>query len=399
MTTRTFTGRSFAEAISKVKKELGEDAVILKSEKKTSANSFGLGGRAIFEVTFADSHELKVDLENGTEFANELSVQLKDETPGRVPPSQNYEMALLRSEVTALRDQLSDIVKHFRYNNLPSMPESLSRSLTQMTEAGIEKELATDLTAEALVQLGPDALMSAEEISTFVIAKMSRIAPPAVNRVAPRNGKPFKVALVGAPGAGKTSTLQKLATDPEGYGKLKIGLISLDTHRMAAIEQLRTFARVSSLPIEIAYTPKDMPAAMNKMAGVQIILIDTPGCSPGEDQRIQDLSALIEALEPDETHLLLNATTRVQEQAAVARRFQQIGITHLSLTRLDESQQPGALVTISQIAKKPIAWLTTGQKFVGQIERYRPDWLRSKVFDSSYSSRAFTPLKSTASHA
>ncbi len=138
---------------------------------------------------------------------------------------------------------------------------------------------------------------------------------------------------------------------------------------------------------------------MNKMAGVQIILIDTPGCSPGEDQRIQDLSVLIEALEPDETHLLLNATTRVQEQAAVARRFQQIGVTHLSLTRLDESQQPGALVTISQIAKKPIAWLTTGQKFVGQIERYRPDWLRSKVFDSSYSSRAFTPLKSTASHA
>ncbi len=256
MTTRTFTGRSFAEAISKVKKELGEDAVILKSEKKTSANSFGLGGRAIFEVTAADSRELKVDLENGTEFANELSVQLKDETPGRVPPSQNYEMALLRSEVTALRDQLSDIVKHFRYNNLPSMPESLSRSLTQMTEAGIEKELATDLTAEALVQLGPDALMSAEEISTFVIAKMSRIAPPAVNRVAPRNGKPFKVALVGAPGAGKTSTLQKLATDPEGYGKLKIGLISLDTHRMAAIEQLRTFARVSGLPLEIAYTPK-----------------------------------------------------------------------------------------------------------------------------------------------
>ena len=138
MTTRTFTGRNFAEAISKVKRELGEDAVILKSEKKTSANSFGLGGREIFEVTAADSRELKADLENGTEFANELSVQLKDETPGRIPASQNYEMALLRSEVTALRDQLADIVKHFKYNNLPSMPVSRNTGRKEVITTMVE---------------------------------------------------------------------------------------------------------------------------------------------------------------------------------------------------------------------------------------------------------------------
>lgn len=397
MTTRTFTGRSFADALAKVKKELGNDAVILKSEKRSSTSSFGLSGKELFEVTAVLSEEVKADLENGTDFANELSVQLKDEHNGRNSASQNYEMALLRSEVSALRDQLGEIIKHFRYNNLPSLPESLARSLSQMTEAGLERELATDLTNEALVQLGPEALTSAEEISTFVITKVSQIAPPAVNRVLPRHNRPYKIALVGAPGAGKTSTLQKLATDPEGYGKLKIGLITLDTHRMAAVEQLRTFARVSGLPLEVAYQPKDISVALNKLTASQIILIDTAGCSPGEDQRMSDLTALLNAVEPDETHLVLNSTSRVQEQASVARRFQELGVTHLSLTRLDENSQPGSLVTISQMARKPIAWLTNGQKFVGQIERYRPEWLRSQMFGARYAPSAFVPLKSTAS--
>ena len=206
----------------------------------------------------------------------------------------------------------------------------------------------------------------------------------------------FSINILASPGAGKTSLLQKLATDPQGYGKLKIGLISLDTHRLAAIEQLKTFARVSGLQIEIVYQPKDVATALNKLSGSQIILIDSPGCSPGEDQRLNDLSELLDALDPDETHLVLNSTTRVAEQAAVARLFQQVGVTHMSLTRLDESQQPGALVTISQHTKKPLAWLSNGQKFIGQLERYSHTWLRGKMFDSQ--SPSFVSLKSVASH-
>ncbi len=396
MSPQTFTARSFSEALAKIKNEMGDGAIILRSEKKSSAGSFGLGGREFFEVTAVDAREVKADVESGTEFANELNVHLKDDNKGRPQASQTYELALLRAEVTALRDQLSDLVKHFKYSNLPSMPEALSRSLTRMTEAGIERELATDLSAEALVQLGPEALMSSEDISTFVIAKMGQIAPPAANRVMSRAGKPYKIALVGAPGAGKTSTLQKLATDPECYGKMKIGLLSLDTHRLAAIDQLKVFARVSGLPMEVAYQPKDIRAALLKLSNCQVILIDTPGCSPSEDQRLSELTTLLDAIEPDETHLMLNATSRVGEQTSVARLFQQLGITHLSLTRLDESHQPGALVTISQNTKKPLAWLTCGQKFVGNIERYSHTWLRSRMFDFEWPTNDYTPLKTAS---
>ncbi len=395
MTPRTFTGRTFAEALGKIKLEMGDGAVILKSEKKSQANSFGLGGRDLYEVTAALPSEVKAELESGTEFAQELSVQMRDETTPRGQAGSTYEIALLRSEVQALRGALADIAKHFRYNNLPTMPEQLSRSLTQLTEAGLEREMATDLTTEALVQLGPDALTSPEDISAFVIAKLSKIAPPAPNRLLPRTGRQTKIALVGAPGAGKTSTLQKLATDPAGYGKQKIGLISLDTHRLAAIEQLRTFARVTGLPLEIVYQPKDVATALHRLKDAQIVLIDTAGCAPNEIQRLADLAAMLEALAPDETHLVINATSRVVEQAAVARRFQLVGVTHLSLTRLDESQQPGALVTISHETKKPIAWLASGQNFTGQIERYRPEWLRRRMFDTTAPQSEFVPLRAT----
>ncbi len=383
MNTRTYSGRTFAEALSKVKAELGDNAVILKSEKKSTSGSFGLGGRDFYEVTVADGKELQVNVETGTEFASELNVKLQDATSERRAPSQAYEIALLRSEVAALRDQLSDIVKYFKYSNLPSMPEQLTRSLSRMTEAGFERELATDLTTEALVQLGPVQLESPEQISRFVIGKLAQMAPPAVNRPSFRKDSPFKIALVGAPGAGKTSTLQKLATDPKGYGKLRLGLISLDTHRLAAVEQLRTFARVSGLPLEIVYQAKDVVAALHKLSGCQVVLIDTAGCAPGEDQKLLEQQAMLQVLEPDETHLLLNSTTRVTEQAAVARRFHDSEVTHLSFSRLDESEQPGALVSISRLTGKPIAWLASGQDFLNRLERYRPDWLESKVFGSS----------------
>ncbi|MCB9365987.1 MAG: hypothetical protein H6508_02195 [Calditrichaeota bacterium] len=400
MSTRTFTGRTFAEALNKIKAELGAGAVILKSEKRQTSSSFGLGGRDFYEVTASDGKDLQALPESGTEFANELDVKTQEQTSERRPASQTYEMALLRSEVAALRDQLSEIVKFFKYSNLPAMPEPLSRSFANMTEAGIERELATDLAAEALVQLGPAQLESPEQISKFVIGKVSKIAPPAVNRPMLRTGKPYKIALVGAPGAGKTSTLQKLATDPKAYGKLKLGLISLDTHRLAAIEQLRTFARVSGLPLEIIYQPKDVAAALTKLAGCQMILIDTAGCAPGEDQRLSDLSEMLGALEPDETHLMLNSTTRTAEQFAMARRFQTLGVTHLSFSRLDESAQPGSLVTISRLTSKPIAWLAAGQDFLNRIERFRPEWLETRMFSTSASpvdittrSEQFVPLR------
>lgn len=396
MTPRTFTGRTFAEALNKIKRDLGDGAVILKSEKRTRASSFGLGSSEICEVTAASAGEVKADLENGTEFAQELSVQSRDETTARGAAGSTYEIALLRSEVTALRGQLSEIARHFRYNNLPSMPEQLAQSLTKLTEAGLEREMATDLTAEALVQLGPEALASADEISAFVISKLGRIAPPAANRAIGRAGKQTRIALVGAPGAGKTSTLQKLATDPKGYAKQRIGIISLDTHRLAAIEQLRTFARVTGLPLEIVYQPKDAHTALNRLKDAQILLIDTAGCAPGEGQRMSDLAAILDVLQPDETHLVLNATMRTREQVAVVKRFQQLGITHLTMTRLDESQQPGSLVTISHESSKPIAWLASGQSFTGQLERYRPDWLRQRVFGSTVSASEFTPLKAKA---
>lgn len=397
MNTRTYSGRTFAEALAKVKAELGDNAVILKSEKKSTSSSFGLGGREFYEVTVTDSRELQVNVESGTEFASELNVKLQDATPERRAPSQAYEIALLRSEVAALRDQLADIVKYFKYSNLPSMPVQLSRLLSRMTEAGFERELATDLTTEALVQLGPIQLESPEQISRFVISKVAQMAPPAVNRPISRKDGPFKIALVGAPGAGKTSTLQKLATDAKGYGKLKLGLISLDTHRLAAVEQLRTFARVSGLPLEIVYQAKDVVAALHKLSACQVVLIDTAGCAPGEDQKLLDQLAMLQVLEPDETHLLLNSTTRVAEQSAVARRFRDYGITHLSFSRLDESEQPGALVTISRLTGKPVAWLASGQDFLNRLERYRPDWLELKVFGAdSVAESVLLRNKSTA---
>jgi flagellar biosynthesis protein FlhF len=375
MTTRVYSANTFNEALAKIKNDLGEDAVILKSEKKSTSGGLGLKARQLVEVTAALSSEVKEDVESGTEFAKTLDMSTQDASKGARGGAQTYELAMLRAEVASLRDSMGQILKFFKYNNLPSLPETLSKALDSMTNSGMERVTATELATEAMVQLGPNELESPESVSQYVVRELGKIAPPAANPILRRGSGPQIIALVGSPGAGKTSTLQKLATNPMGYGKRKIGLLTLDTHRLAAIEQLRTFARVSGLALEVAYQTKDVHSALAKLTGCEVILVDTPGCAPGEDDRFGTLLEQLQAANPTETHLVANAAVRTEELQAVFRRFQGIGITHLSFTRLDEAQMRGGIVTLSQKAQKPIAWICDGQSFTKNLTRYRPELL------------------------
>ncbi|MCC6475817.1 hypothetical protein IT157_02070 [bacterium] len=375
MTTRVYSATTFNEALAKIKDDLGENAVILKSEKKSTSGGLGLKSRQFVEVTAALASEVKEEVESGTEFAKTLDMSTQEASKGGRGASQTYELAMLRAEVASLRDQMGQILKFFKYNNLPNLPDTLSSALDHMTSAGMERETATELATEAMVQLGPKELESPESVSQYVVRQLGRIAPSAANPVLRKGAGPQVIALVGSPGAGKTSTLQKLATNPLGYGKRKIGLVTLDTHRLAAIEQLRTFARVSGLPLEVAYQTKDVHSALANLAGCEVILVDTPGCAPGEDSRFETLSEQLQAVNPSETHLVANAAVRAEELQAVYRRFQGVGITHLSFTRLDEAQMRGGIVTLSQKSQKPIAWVCDGQSFTKNLTRYRPELL------------------------
>lgn len=207
-----------------------------------------------------------------------------------------------------------------------------------------------------------------------MVQRLSKVVRPAVQ--VPLKRAVHKVALVGSPGAGKTTLLQKLASDPAAYGKKKVGLISLDTHRMAAIEQLKSFARIAGTPLEVVFQPAQAAEALARLKGCEVILIDTAGCTAADRDRIAELKAMMDILDPHELHLVQNSGMRDEDLIFQGRRFRDLGISHLSFTRLDESLRHGFLLNVIRSVERPVAWISKGQNFIGSIERFTPDHLR-----------------------
>lgn len=375
MQTHKYVAATMKEALARIKEELGEDALIIKTEKVKAGGRLGNLRQEMIEVTAAMAEEVKGEAQVGPEFAETLERTLTRPMPTERPTEPDPRINEVTDEVRRLRDELLEISKHLKNNQMPNLPRELARVREALDESGVNSQWANDLAHEALIRLGAEELISAPVVENYLMSQIGNSVKPAPTLRA-KLARSYKIMLVGSPGAGKTTLIQKLASDPAAYGKKKIGLLTLDTHRMAAIEQLRAFARIAAVPMEVVFQPGQVADAMARLAGLDLILIDTFGCTAADTEKLTLLQRFIEALDPDEIHLVLNSSVRDEELVYTSRKFRDAGISHLSFTRLDESLRHGYLLNVAKMAERPIGWLSQGQGFVGCVERFTPEHLR-----------------------
>lgn len=188
-------------------------------------------------------------------------------------------------------------------------------------------------------------------------------------RVARRAGTaPFVFALVGPTGAGKTTTAAKLAMHPLAFGDRRTGFITLDTHRAGAVEQLRGYADAAERPFEVVYDLKELEGARKRLASCEVIVIDTPGRGPHNRYQESAWRDILEAARPDETHLIMPATTRLDLVASARADFAAVGVTHALLTKYDEVPHDAALAQLVSLLGLPMRWLTDGQEVPTNIQ-------------------------------
>lgn len=174
--------------------------------------------------------------------------------------------------------------------------------------------------------------------------------------------RPYTVALVGSTGAGKTTTTAKLALHPRGFGGRNVGLITLDTYRVAALEQLGTYAEIIGLPMEVVYAEAEIDGVLARLADCDVVLVDTPGRGLTSPPKSQPWRALLERLAPDEVHLVVPASTRTDVALAMRDAFTTCGTTHMLLTKLDEVPGELGVTELAQALDLPARWVTTGQE-------------------------------------
>jgi flagellar biosynthesis protein FlhF len=189
--------------------------------------------------------------------------------------------------------------------------------------------------------------------------------------------RPVVVAVVGPTGAGKTTTVAKLALSPHAFGGRGVGLLSLDTFRVGALEQIQTYADIAGLPLEVVYRTREVGGALERLSTCEVVLVDTPGRGPRASADELEWREVLQALRPDEVHLVLPATLRTGVAEAMCDAYTTAGVTHLLLSKLDEV--PGELGVMELAARlaKRARWVADGQSVPADLRVAVPRLLDS----------------------
>jgi flagellar biosynthesis protein FlhF len=187
---------------------------------------------------------------------------------------------------------------------------------------------------------------------------------------------PYVVALVGPPGAGKTTTAVKLALHPRGLASRRVGLVTLDTHRVGAVEELQTYAEIADLPMEVVYHKREVRGVVERLRDRDVIVVDTPGRHP-QDGDGSDWRAALEAFDPDEVHIVLPAGVRLEVAEEYVSRFRETGVTHALYSKLDELSEDRGLAQIAQALDLPARWVADGYEIPASLAPAGPRILGS----------------------
>jgi flagellar biosynthesis protein FlhF len=394
MQIKRFEAPSVQEALQKVKSDLGSDAVILFTKKIKKGGIFGWLGTPMVEVTAG------VDPVDGMTAARpvlqEARVSQKrpvkqgvsEKEPDSKPANPRFFVRTPERRQDVFQSELSDgrvlagpyLVRQGTVPK-PSAPQlhpELARIEKILSRNGVDEEVCRKLLAAADQELTEKGFPSTGNVSDLVLKAISgliRVSGP----IEAAQGKSRVIAFVGPTGVGKSTNLVKLASQYALFHRLKVGLVTADTYRIGAVEQLKIYRDIIDLPLEIISTPEELGTALRRQADRDLIFFDTAGRSPQNKRQLQELKALLEVARPAETHLVLSATTKNSDLLPIVARFGVASISRLLFTKLDETRSYGSLLNLCAQFTLPLSYLGTGQNVPNDIEVADPDKVASLV--------------------
>ncbi|HUI10285.1 MAG TPA: flagellar biosynthesis protein FlhF [Bacteroidota bacterium] len=399
MRIKRFVGRTLKDATEQMRKDLGPDAVVLNSRNIPRQGQLSFLAKEMFEVTAAvddvtpprrnpyarRAAAARAEEEDGAgdaggaedpvESLRKVAQRFQQRAAGGSNEPGKHggeEFAQLKLELSEMRGTLSTVVEHLKYDRMPALPEHLRALYMTLVNQDVEARLAADLVQSVYATAAAEEKpLGAKAAERAVLEAMAGLVPPAPE-TRTRRRRTHVAALVGPTGVGKTTTVAKLAAINKLIHHRSVGLVSADTYRIGAIEQLRTFAAIADIPMEVAYKPAELAAAIRKFRDRDIVLIDTVGRSQRSPRELTDLARFIEAADPDDIHLVLSAATSTKNALDIIEKFRVLKPNRLLFSKLDEAVTLGGLLSVASRDRLPVSFVTTGQTVPDDIVRVDP---------------------------
>ena len=186
------------------------------------------------------------------------------------------------------------------------------------------------------------------------------------------SGKTKFIFFIGPTGVGKTTTIAKIASTMKVSKRVKVALVTSDTYRIAAVEQLRTYANILSIPVRVVYTAEEMEKTRDTLNDFDIVLVDTAGRSHNNGEQKDDLEKLLNAIPEDEkeVYLVLSSTTKYRDLVNIAETYSEITKYNLIFTKLDETDTVGNIYNLRVCTSASLSYATWGQNVPDDIGKF-----------------------------
>ena len=408
MQVKIFEAPDMATGLRQVRKELGPDALIL-STRTIKDGKMGLLGKKYLEITAAVDHQFEQpssDTDNSAAIVDaakayalnskepssvssqsgqmqehveelESKVKQKDLTFTLEPKNKGnleQEFTELKEMVQNLAGQISKI-GHTEAETVEPAGNRIISKLEQklrngkgnseieeiLLDNGVNNDTAKVISTFASEHFTEDEEHDKEKLYSFLQETVAEILTVEKFDFVSENQQ-RRIALIGPTGVGKTTTIAKIAAKYLAQKSNSIAFITIDTYRIAAVEQLKVYGEIMRLPVEVVLTPQQLKEALEKHHDKELILIDTAGRSPRDSFSIEELETFFTAELNIENHLVLSATTRDNELIETLKNFGKLPLKSTIFTKIDECVDLGVILNIQAQNSSPLTYITNGQR-------------------------------------
>ncbi|MCB0747057.1 MAG: AAA family ATPase [Ignavibacteriae bacterium] len=362
MQIKKFTSSTLKEAIAEMKQEFGVEAIVLGT-KVIEDFSNGVE-KKLFEITASLDEEVMVEAK-------------KKEAPKT--KSFETEMKKLTDKIYGVQQSSETFSK--QKEPAKTININLDRSQFDTIKQELKDKDVSDKNIDKVIKMISQYshLVNEDNKEEYILSILASIIPTSDFELQ-KNGGQKVISLVGPTGVGKTTCIAKLAVISKILHNLDIGLISIDTYRLGALDQLKIFSEISNIDFMVAYEPKDVVKFMKKFKNKDIVFIDTVGRSQNNTKLLKSINEFLKVTKVDETYLVLNSTSDYKIMLDVAKKFKVLNYNGIVFSKLDEAVTYGNLLNLVDEIKVPIKYLTNGQVIPDDIIAADSEFIANMIY-------------------
>ncbi len=386
MQLKRYEAKSINEAMEKIKHDLGADAVVL-STKRLKGDK-----KQLIEVIAARDADLanmgKQESIHEERASSDAYSTIKSDMDELKSLIHNFLRGTnICSELAELKDHFHTFFDLWGIRKNGKQSEYLSQAYYHLLSTGMTKQQACHLIETLQRNNSPDDLKGFDDTLQRVEDMMRQVI---ARSFATRKTDNKICAFVGPTGTGKTTTLAKLAAHHLFDRKEKVGIVTMDTYRIGATDQLRKYADIMGVPIEVAKDKASLQKVMRRLSERDIILVDTPGRSLQDEGYLLKLKDALSSVPGIETHLVLSVTSSHRCMMDAATRFTMTDYDTIIFTKLDDTASCGTMYSVIEEMKKPVSYITDGQNVPQDIREMEPGILARIIMNHGFDSHSYT---------